>query len=104
MAARGGCLARAEERPEAASRVSLGLVPHRPHLTPAVLSRRRERLAEQVCADTWRNLRDDLKHFKLAQLPCPSGTVWQVTRTPPEAHEPVPSLNASKAPPDLKFG
>jgi len=31
------------------------------------------------CADTWRNIRDDLKQIKLAQLSSPNGTVWQVT-------------------------
>jgi hypothetical protein len=38
-----------------------------------VLSLRLERIAEQACGDTWRNIRDDLKQIKLAQLPSPNG-------------------------------
>ncbi|MBK7250098.1 MAG: hypothetical protein IPI06_04200 [Gammaproteobacteria bacterium] len=45
-----------------------------------------ERLAEQACGDTWRNIRDDSKRIKLAQLLSPNGTVWQVTEPPPILH------------------
>ena len=37
------------------------------------------RVAEQACAETWRNIRDDHKQIKLAQLSSPDGTVRQVT-------------------------
>jgi len=55
--------------------------PHRihAHVALTVLALLLERSAEHACADTWRNIRDDLKHIKLAQLLSPSGTVWQVT-------------------------
>jgi hypothetical protein len=35
--------------------------------------------------DAWRNICDDLKQIKLAQLLSPNGTVWQVTEPGPEA-------------------
>ncbi len=41
-----------------------------------------ERMAEAACADTWRNIRHDLKRIKLAQLLSPKGTVWQLTEPP----------------------
>ncbi|MGH8653792.1 MAG: hypothetical protein ACREYE_17200 [Gammaproteobacteria bacterium] len=41
-----------------------------------------ERMAEAACADTWRNIRNDLKRIKLAQLLSPKETVWQVTEPP----------------------
>ena len=59
--------------------------PHRihAHVALTVLSLLLERVAEQACADTWRNIRDDLKQIKLAQLSSPNGTVWQVTEPSP---------------------
>ena len=59
--------------------------PHRihAHVALTVLSLRLERIAEQACGDTWRNIRDDLKQIKLAQLSSPNGTVWQVTEPRP---------------------
>ena len=55
--------------------------PHRihAHVALTVLSLLLERVAEHACADTWRNIRDDLKRIQLAQLLSPHGTVWQVT-------------------------
>ncbi len=55
--------------------------PHRihAHVSIAVLGLLLERVAEHACGDTWRNIRDDLKGIKLAQLSGPSGDVWQVT-------------------------
>ncbi len=38
-----------------------------------------ERMAEQACGDTWRNIRDDLKQIQLVQLSGPNGKLWQVT-------------------------
>lgn len=49
------------------------------HVALTVLALLLERAAELACADTWRNIRDDLKQIKLAQLSSPNGTVWQVT-------------------------
>ena len=78
--------------------------PHRihAHIALTVLSLLLERLAEQACADTWRNIRDDLKRIKLAQLSSPNGTVWQVTEPSPEAAKHLKSLKIPKPPPILK--
>lgn len=55
--------------------------PHRiqAHISLTVLALLLERIAEHACGDTWRNIRDDLKRVKLAQLSGPLGDVWQVT-------------------------
>ena len=55
--------------------------PHRihAHVFLTVLGLLLERVAEQACGDTWRNIRDDLKQIKLAELSGPTGSVWQVT-------------------------
>ena len=55
--------------------------PHRihAHIAISVLALLLERTIEHACQDTWRNIRDDLKHIQLAQLLSPNGTVWQVT-------------------------
>ena len=52
--------------------------PHRihAHVALAVFALLLERIAEQACNDTWRNIRDDLKQIKLAQLSSPNGMVW----------------------------
>ena len=44
-----------------------------------------ERTAEHACADTWRNIRDDLKRIQLAQLIGSNATLWQVTEPCPSA-------------------
>jgi hypothetical protein len=77
--------------------------PHRihAHVALTVLSLLLERVAEQACADTWRNIKDDLKRIKLAQLLSPNGTVWQVTEPPPDASKRLKSLKIQKPPPIL---
>jgi hypothetical protein len=79
--------------------------PHRihAHIALTVLSLLLERVAEHACADTWRNIRDDLKQIKLAQLSSPNGTVWQVTEPSPEALKRLKSLKITKPPPVLKL-
>jgi hypothetical protein len=79
--------------------------PHRihAHVALTVLSLRLERIAEQACGDTWRNIRDDLKRIKLAQLSSPNGTVWQVTEPTPDALKRLKSLNIPKPPPVLQL-
>ena len=64
--------------------------PHRihAHVFLTVLALLLERIAEQACGDTWRNIRDDLKRIKLAQLLSPNGTVWQVTEPTPDVNIP----------------
>lgn len=60
-----------------------------------------ERVAEHACADTWRNIRDDLRHIKLAQLSSPNGTVWQVTEPTPAAAKRLKALEITNPPPLL---
>jgi transposase len=78
--------------------------PHRisAHVSLSVLALLLERVAEQACGDTWRNIRDDLKQIKLAQLLSPNGTVWQVTEPSPEASNRMKSLEINKPPPLLQ--
>jgi len=79
--------------------------PHRihAHVALTVLALLLERVAEQVCGDTWRNIRDDLKQVKLAQLSSPNGTVWQVTEPGPSANKRLKSLRIPPPPPVLKL-
>jgi len=74
--------------------------PHRihAHVFLTVLALLLERLAEQFCGDTWRNIRDDLKQIKLAQLEGPNGTIWQVTEPRPEARNRLKSLGIANPP------
>ena len=60
-----------------------------------------ERVTEQACADTWRNIRDDLKQIKLAQLSSPHGSVWQVTEPDPAASKRLKSLHIPEPSPLL---
>ena len=78
--------------------------PHRicAHVSLSVLALLLERVAEQACGDTWRNIRDDLKQIKLAQLLSPNGTVWQVTEPSPQAANRLKSLKINKPPPILR--
>lgn len=71
--------------------------PHRihAHVSLTMLSLLLERVAENACSDTWRNIRDDLGQIKLAQLSGPNGTLWQVTEPRSAARN---RLNALKLP------
>jgi hypothetical protein len=77
--------------------------PHRihAHVALTVLALLLERVAEQACGDTWRNIRDDLRRIKLAQLSSPNGAVWQVTEPAPDALKRLKSLQIQKPPPIL---
>lgn len=79
--------------------------PHRicAHVSISVLALLLERVAELACGDTWRNIRDDLKHIKLAQLLSPNGTVWQVTEPGSKAANRLKSLQINKPPPVLRI-
>ena len=74
--------------------------PHRihAHIALTVLALLLERVAEEACGDTWRNIRDDLQQIKLAQLSGPNGTVWQVTEPRPEARNRLKSLEIPNLP------
>ena len=76
--------------------------PHRihAHVALTVLSLLLERVAEHACQDTWRNIRDDLKQIKLAQLSSPHGDVWQVTEPRQDARNRLKLLKI-KNPPEV---
>lgn len=73
------------------------------HVFLTVLALLLERMAEAACTDTWRNIRNDLKRIKLAQLLSPNGTVWQVTEPPPEALKRLKDLQIKNPPPLLQL-
>lgn len=77
--------------------------PHRihAHVALTVLALLLERVAEAACGETWRNIRDDLRQIKLAQLSSPNGTVWQVTEPAAGALKCLKSLKIPKPPPIL---
>ena len=77
--------------------------PHRihAHVALTVFALLLERVAEHACGDTWRNIRDDLKQIKLAQLLSPNGTVWQVTEPGKNAVKRLKNLQINKPPPLL---
>jgi len=79
--------------------------PHRihAHVALTVLSLLLERAAEHACQDTWRNIRDDLKQIKLAQLSSPHGDVWQVTEPRQDARNRLKSLKIKNPPEVLKL-
>jgi transposase len=71
------------------------------HVALTVLAALLERVAEHACRDTWRNIRDDLKQIKLAQLLSPHGTLWQVTEPSPAAAKRLKALGIKNPPPVL---
>ena len=73
------------------------------HVAITVLALLLERAAEQACADTWRNVRDDLERIQLAQLLSPHGTVWQVTEPTEQATKRLKSLRIPPPPPVLSI-
>ena len=68
------------------------------HVFLTVLALLLERVAERRCGDTWRNIRDDLKQIKLAQLAGPNGTLWQVTEPAEAARSRLKSLQIANPP------
>ena len=74
--------------------------PHRihAHVSLTFLALLLQRVAENGCEDTWRNIRDDLKQIKIAQLSGPNGTVWQVTEPGPAARKRLKSLGIPDPP------
>jgi len=79
--------------------------PHRlhAHVALTVLALLLERVAEQACGDTWRNIQNDLKQIKLAQLLSPHGEVWQGTEPTPETAKRLQVLEIKNPPPILRF-
>jgi hypothetical protein len=68
------------------------------HVAWSVLALLLERVIEQACADTWRNIRADLDHIKLAPLLSPHGEVWQVTEPSPQASNHLKCLDIKHPP------
>jgi hypothetical protein len=68
--------------------------PHRihAHVAITVLALLVERVIERQASDTWRNIRDDLRQIKLAQLIGPEGEVWQATEPQAQATKRLQSL------------
>jgi hypothetical protein len=77
--------------------------PHRihAHVALSVLALLLERVIEQACGDTWRNIRDDLEQIKLAQLLSPHGEIWQVTEPLSETANRLKCLGIKHPPPVL---
>ncbi len=78
--------------------------PHRicSHVSLTMVALLLERLAENACGDTWRNIRDDLRQIKLAQFLTPQGELWQVTDPLPAAANRLKQLKIPPPPPVLK--
>ena len=74
------------------------------HIALSVIALLLERLAEHACADTWRNIRDDLRQIKLVQLSGPNGDLWQVTEPRQNASKRLKSLQIKPPPPILNLG
>jgi len=74
--------------------------PHRihAHVFLTVIALLLERVAEQACGDTWRNIRDDLKQIILAQLSGDGRTLWQVTEPRAEARNRLKALGINNPP------
>ena len=74
------------------------------HIALTVMALLPERMAEHACADTWRNIRDDLKGIQLAQLIESNGTLWQVTKPRASTSKYLKSLQIDSPLPLLKLG
>ena len=74
------------------------------HIALTVIALLLERMAEHACADTWRNIRDDLKRIQLAQLIGPNGRLWQVTEPRSSATNRLKSLRITPPATILKLG
>ena len=79
--------------------------PHRihAHIAITVLALLLERTIEHACQDTWRTIRDDLKHIQLALLSSPNGRVWQVTEPSADAAKRLKALNIKPPKPILNL-
>jgi Transposase DDE domain len=73
------------------------------HVALSVLALLLERVIEQACGDTWRNIRAALEQIKLAQLLSPHGEVWQVTEPSPEASKHLKCLEIQNPPTILRL-
>jgi len=74
--------------------------PHRihAHIRLCVLALLIERVAETLCGDTWRNIRDDLNQVKVGILQGPAGRVVQVTEAREDARKRLEQLDIQPPP------
>ncbi len=70
----------------------------RAHVAITVLALMLERAAEAACGDTWRNIRDDLRQVKLAELAGPEGRVRQATEPGPAASKRLSAMKIDAPP------
>ena len=75
----------------------------RAHIALTVVGLLLDRMAEHACAETWRNIRDDLKGIQLAQLIGSNGTLWLVTEPRPSVSNRLKLLQINPPPPILKL-
>ena len=75
----------------------------RAHIALTVVGLLLDRMAEHACAETWRNIRDDLKGIQLAQLIGANGTLWLVTEPRPSVSNRLKLLQINPPPPILKL-
>jgi len=77
--------------------------PHRihAHVRLCVLALLVERMAETLCGDTWRNIRDDLNQVKVGILQGPDGRLVQVTKPSADARKRLEQLDIQPPPPVL---
>jgi len=77
--------------------------PHRihAHIRLCVLALLIERMAELLCEDTWRNIRDDVNQLKVGILQGASGRVVQVTEPREDARKRLEQLDIQPPPPIL---
>jgi len=66
------------------------------HIFISVLALLLVRVAERACADTWRNIHDDVKRIKLVQLLGDHGMVWQTTVPPQKALNRLKNMEITK--------
>lgn len=71
------------------------------HVSIAVLALLLERVAERASGQTWRTMRDQLKHIQLAQLLQGKRKAWQVTAPDEEARKLLNKLEIDQPPPIL---
>jgi hypothetical protein len=70
----------------------------RAHVALTVLALMLERAAELQCGDTWRNIRDDLRQVKLAELSGPQGRFRQATEPRPAARKRLSAMKIDAPP------
>lgn len=63
------------------------------HVFLCVLALLLERVVENSCGDTWRNIRDELRRIKVGQLLTPNGTIYQTSPISPASHNILKKLN-----------